>query len=204
MIIDLSVPLNPQTPVYPGDPAICIQQDSTVLDDGYLGHTITLGTHNGTHIDAPAHMLDGAGTLGSLPLDTFVGPGKLVEGFTLEAVQAAGLRTGDIALFNSGTYEQFGSSTYFTDYPVMLMEVADYLVEAGVKLIGIDTGSIDNQDDFPLHKRLLGAGIPIIETLTNLHALRGVQFNVYALPLKFDLDGAPARVIAVTSGQDHA
>jgi kynurenine formamidase len=196
MIIDLSVPLSTDTPVYPGDPSLRINRDTTVADNGYLGHTITMGTHNGTHIDAPAHMIEGATTLGQLPLDTFVGPGKLVNGFSLEAIQAADIQAGDIVLFNTSTYKRFTDGTYFTNFPVMPSEVANFLVETGVKLVGLDTGSADNTDDFPIHKKLLGANIPIIETLTNLDALQGKHFDIYALPLKFDLDGAPARVIA--------
>lgn len=201
MIIDLSVTLSESTPVYPGDPAPRIRRDTTVTENGYLGHTLTLGTHNGTHIDAPAHMIEGAATLGQISLETFVGPGKLVDGFSLEAVKAAGVEAGDIVLFNTGTYKRFRENDYFTDFPVMPMEVADYLVEAGVKLVGIDTGSADKEDGFPIHKRLLGAGIPIIETLTNLDALQSKRFDVYALPLKSDLDGAPARVIAVVADE---
>lgn len=198
MIHDLSVPLSIQTPVYPGDPALEVQRDTTVAEDGYLGHTLKLGTHNGTHIDAPIHMIEDAASLGQLPLETFVGPGKLVDGYTLEAAQSANLQAGDITLFNSGTYKRFNDGTYFTDFPVLPHDTVDYLIKVGVKMVGIDTGSADIEGHFPVHKALLGAGIPIIETLTNLDELRDELFMVYALPLKFDLDGSPARVIAIT------
>jgi kynurenine formamidase len=206
MIHDLSVPLSNQTPVYPGDPHLEITTASTIAETGYMLHSVRLGTHNGTHIDAPAHMIEGAATLGQIPVETFVGTGKLVEGFSVEALEAAGVAHGDIVLFHTGASERFDEEWYFTGYPVMPDEVADWLVAKGVKLVGLDTPSADRADvsgdGFPIHKKLLGAGIPIIETLRTtpdtLTALRAQQFEVYALPLKLDLDGAPARVV-VTS-----
>lgn len=200
MIIDLSVTLTNDTPVYPGDPKIDIQRQGSVAEDGYLGHSVTFGTHAGTHIDAPAHMLENASTLGQLPLETFIGPAKLVNEFSIAAVDAANVQPGDILLFHTGASARFNDGTYFSDFPVMDSEVASYIVTKQVKLVGLDTCSADNSDGFPVHKILLGAGIPIIETLTNLDPLHGKAFTIYALPLKLDLDGAPARVIAITYG----
>lgn len=201
MIIDLSVALHNDTPIYPGDPQISISQDTAVAADGYMGHSLKLGTHNGTHIDAPAHMLEGGKTLGNLPLSTFVSPGKLVAGFSIAALEATGVDAGDIVIFDTGTAQRFSEPSYFENYPVMSLEVADWLIQHQVKLVGLDTCSADNTDGFPVHKKLLGAGIPIIETLTNVTSLQGLNFTIYALPLKLDLDGAPARVIAITEDQ---
>ncbi len=201
MIIDLSVLLDSKTPAYPGDPTIGLTQDSSVTQDGYLGHTIQLGSHTGTHIDAPAHMIEGAASLGSLDLTTFVGNGKLVTDMSIDAIDAAGVGADDIVLFYTGASQRFYEPTYFTDYPVLSLEVAEYLIAKDVKLVGLDTCSADIVDGFPVHKKLLGAGIPIIENLTNLTALQELSnpdFKVYALPLKLDIDGAPARVIAIT------
>lgn len=198
MIHDLSIPLSNQTPVYPGDPPLQVKPAGVLAADGFQDHTITMGTHNGTHLDAPAHMIEGGATLGAVPLETFVGRGRLVEGFSVDALQAAGIGKGDIVLFQTGMGDRLYDEAYFTDYPAMDMVVADWLVATGVKMIGVDAGSVDNLDDFPIHKRLLGAGVIIIENLTGLEGLANKDFEVYALPLKFDLDGSPARVIAVT------
>jgi arylformamidase len=198
MIYDISVPLSNDTPVYPGDPKLQISKVATVTDDGYMDHSVTFGTHNGTHIDAPAHMIDGGKTLGRISVETFVGRGKLVDGFSLESVKAAGLQADDIVLFHTGMSDRFNEEAYWHDYHVMSVEAADLLVEAGIKMVGVDAGSVDIAEDFPIHKRLLGAGILIIENLTGLDVLAGKEFVVYALPLKFDLDGSPARVIAIT------
>ena len=78
----------------------------------------------------------------------------------------------------------------------MSQEVAEYLVESKVKMVGVDTCSIDNADGFPIHRILLGADILIIENLTNLDRLAGKNFRVFALPLNLQVDGSPARVVA--------
>lgn len=196
MLIDLSIALDNTTPAYPGDPTISLSLSATFVNDGYVGHALQMGTHTGTHIDAPAHMIEGGDKLGTIALDRFIGPGKLIEGFSIEAAQAAQLAAGDIALFYTGTSDRLHEAGYFTDYPAMDATLAEYLIDKGVRLVGVDTCSIDNSEGFPIHKKLLGAGIPLVENLTNLTSLRGAAFRVYALPLKLDDDGAPARVIA--------
>lgn len=196
MLIDLSIKIDNQTPVYPGDPPIRLDEASTIEAGGYVLHMLTVGTHGGTHIDAPAHMLADGATLDALPLTSFIGRGKVIEGLSLEAVQAARLEAGDIAVFNTGMWQRIAEPGYFTDYPVMDQAVVEYLVSAGVKLVGLDTCSVDNTDGFPIHKRLLGAGIPIVENLSNLSAIKGKEFRFIALPLRIDADGAPARAVA--------
>lgn len=196
MLIDISVQLDDRTPAYPGDPKIEIVRNGTFESDGCVGHSVTLGTHTGTHIDAPAHMIEGSKTLGDVSLECFIGKGKLVEGFSIEAIDTAGVEPGDIVLFYTTASLRYYGPSYFVDYPVMSDDVAAHLIKKEVKLVGLDTCSADNEPGFPVHKRLLGAGIPIIENLTNLIELRGKNFHVYALPLKLNLDGAPARVVA--------
>lgn len=199
MIIDLSVPLNEQTPVYPGDPAVTITPAGDLARDGYCDHHVSLGTHIGTHIDAPAHMIAGGKTLNQIPLDHFVGTGKYVKlehGFDLEVIKQASLQEGDIVLFDTGMAAKYHDKVYFEDYPAMNEEVANYLVSCKVKMLGLDTGSADNKDGFPIHKILLGGDVLIIENLTNLKQLPGKNFKVYALPLNLEIDGSPARVVA--------
>lgn len=200
MIIDLSHRLDTDTPVYPGDPSLTITPQGSVATDGYLGHSLQLGTHLGTHIDAPAHMIEGARTLDSYDVARFVGPGKYIfakdGAFTIAQLNEANVSSGDIVLLHTGMGVHFKKPEYFTNYPAITPDVAQYLADRQVALVGIDTCSIDNQSDFPNHKILLDADIPIIENLTNLEQLDGQTFRVFALPLRFNLDGAPARVVA--------
>lgn len=94
-IIDLSVPLNQKTPVYPGDPKTVIKQSGVFEKDGFNDHLVSVGTHVGTHIDAPFHMLADGKTLDQIPVEQFVGRGVYIKvdgKFDLEAVRQANLR----------------------------------------------------------------------------------------------------------------
>jgi len=200
MFIDLSHRLNNDTPAYPGDTEIKISINDTIVKNGYLGHRLQLGSHSGTHIDAPAHMIAGAKTLDKFGVETFVGRGCYIflenRQFTIESVKNADLKPGDIVIFDTQSSYHFKDQEYFTDYPVMDEEIAKYLVDMKVKMVGVDTCSVDNQPDFPIHKLLLRNDILIIENLTNVEQLTGYSPRIYALPIKLDVDGAPARVIA--------
>jgi arylformamidase len=194
--IDLSVAINQRIPVYPGDPAIRIEPVGVLSQDGYEDHFVSLGTHVGTHIDAPRHMITGGRALSEYPPGRFIGRGVLVAGFQLAAVERADVQPGDIVLCRTDMSKRYREPVYFEDYPVMSEQVADYLIAKQPSMVGVDTCSVDNQDGFPIHKKLLAADILIIENLTNLAELAEKAFKVYALPLKLELDGAPARVVA--------
>lgn len=199
MLIDLSVDINEQTPIYPGDPSTKIEPAGVLERDGYTDHYLSIGTHVGTHIDAPMHMIANGQSLDQIPVEHFVGRGRYIKvdkTFSLESVKAANIQAGDIVLFHTGMSDTYHDSIYFEDYPAMSDEIANYLVKLGVKMVGVDTCSVDNQDNFPVHKVLLGGNVLIIENITNLNSLAGKDFTVYALPIKLQIDGAPARVIA--------
>ena len=105
MLIDLSVTLNRQTLVYPGDPAINIEPAGILGRDGWNDHVISVNTHVGTHMDVPLHMIAGGKTLDQVPIEQFVGRGRLIEAstmFGLERVQQADLQAGDIVLLRTG------------------------------------------------------------------------------------------------------
>lgn len=202
LIIDLSVLLSEQTPVYPGDPETKLEAITAVETDGHLDHYLSTVTHTGTHIDAPAHMLVGGKTLDKFPINHFVGRGVYIKvennTFDLKRVKRAGVEAGDIVLFHTGMSDHYLEPAYWKNRPAMSAEIARYLVENKVKMVGLDTGSADGRgsDDHPIHKILLGGDILIIENMANLDQLEGKEFTIYALPLKLAVDGAPARVIA--------
>lgn len=202
MLIDLSVPLNEQTPVYPGDPAISIRPASVLAKDGYSVHRMAFGTHSGTHIDAPLHMLENGAALDEIPVDRFVGRGLYIDvtGGDFEVVRRADIRAGDIVLLHTGMADRFHDPVYFDEFPAMPVEIAEYLVTAEVKMVGVDACSVDSAAGFQVHTILLAGGVLIIENLTGLERLAGREFRVYALPIKLNVDGAPARVVAETVG----
>lgn len=198
MFVDLSVVLNEKTPVYPGDPIISTKPSGILEKDGYADSIVTFGNHNGTHVDAPSHMILGGKTLDQFPVDRFFGKGVLInvqKGITLDTIKKVKIEKDSIVLFYTGMSDKYHIEEYFTKYPAIPEEVANYLVDKRVKMVGVDMCSVDHEP-FPVHRIFLKNKILIIENLTNLSSLEGKNFTVYAFPLKFQIDGSPARVVA--------
>jgi kynurenine formamidase len=209
--IDLSHPIGPDMPLYPGTPRPRIEPSRSLAADGYVEHRLTLTTHVGTHVDAPAHLVDGGRPLSELPADRFVGravvldPGRLDGGRVtvarLEAAAASGRLDGvDFLLLRTGWSERWGEPTYFADFPCLAPAAARWLVDRGVRGFGVDCISVDPMDDADLavHHALLGAGAVIVENLANLAALPDAPFLFCALPLPVQgVDGSPVRAVAV-------
>lgn len=197
-LIDLSVPINEKTPVWPGAEAVKISLFTSLEKDGYEDHLLQIETHIGTHIDAPSHMIAGGKNLDQIPIEQFVGNGVYVDvrnEFTLDAVKEVEFEQNSIVLFHTGMSDTWGKPEYFTQNPQMSEELANYLVEKQMKMVGVDACSID-RDPYPIHRILLKHNILLIENLTNIGVLKGKNFRIYALPLKLQVDGAPARVVA--------
>ncbi len=195
VIVDLTMPLSAETPVYPGDPAIDIQVSEDFATSGCLGHALRIGTHAGTHVDAPAHMLEGASGLEAYGPDRFLGRGCLVD-ITSGPADLSDVRADDIVLLRTGFSARVWEAGYYDLVPTIDVDVAQRLVGLGVKAVGIDAGSIDDEP-FPIHKTLLAGDVLIIENLVGLEQLAGVEsFQVIALPLRLALEASPARVLA--------
>lgn len=198
MLIDLSVSLNENTPVYPGDPKFMIKPNGVLTKDGYADSIVIFGNHNGTHIDAPSHMVSGGKTLDGFLIDKFWGKGVLIDarkGFNLDEIKKEKIKEDSIVLFNTGFSEKYFSKDYFIKYPAISEEIAHYLVRQKIKIVGVDMCSVDHEP-FPVHRIFLKNEVLIIENLTNLNSLAGKKFTVFAFPLKFEVDGSPARVVA--------
>jgi arylformamidase len=200
--VDLTHVINNQLPVYPGDPQVKVSEVATLAHDGYTEHSLHIGSHAGTHVDVPAHMIKDGKTLEQIPVDAFIGHGRLIRvndcEFNLKDVQAAGIEPGDIVLFYTGLSGQFNEPEYFEKAPALPEDIAEYLVEQKVKMVGMDLASPD-YEPYAVHKILLGGGTLIAENLCNLEQLEGKEFKIYALPIKLAVDGAPARVVAEIS-----
>jgi len=195
--VDLSHQISADTPVYPGDPKVEIKSAGVLSNDGFADSILILGTHVGTHIDAPAHMIDGGATLDSYAIDRFISKAICIDvrdGF--DALETHNLKDIFAIFFYTGTSARYTNKSYWKDYPVIPESALRYLLKSEIKTIGIDAGSVDNQQDFPIHKQLLLNDILIIENLTNLDQVTGKVFEYTALPLNVALDGAPCRVIA--------
>lgn len=199
MLIDLSVPLNKNTPVYPGDKQSEILLTAMIKNNGYENHYICISTHVGTHMDAPSHMIESGKSINALPLDKFTGRGVCIEvknsKFDLDVIRKTRIEEGDIVFFCTSMSEKYHLPEYFTQYPAVPESIANYLVEKKVKALGVDMCSPDHAP-FAVHKTLLKENIVIIENLTNLKSVLGKEFTVYAFPLNVALDGSPLRVVA--------
>lgn len=201
MFVDLSVPVTAQTPVYPGDPEVRVDPVTDIDSAGYRCHRVSLGTHAGTHVDAPSHMVADGAHLDRYPVERCVGRGRYIDargGFALDTVQQAGIAAGDIVVFHTGMADRYYEPSYFTDYPPLPLDIAEYLVECRVSMVGVDMCSVD-YEPFAVHQTLLRGDVLILENLTGLERVAGRDFRVYALPLRLAADGAPVRVVAELS-----
>jgi arylformamidase len=200
---DISVPDRPDMHFYPGDPTLEQTQIRAIKrgDAANLTH-LSLGAHTGTHVDAPAHFIDGAATLEQVPLDRMVGPAQVLDLRGLAAIDAAALRRhhiqpGDIVLFHTDNSERWAKPGFQKDFTYVTRDAAELLIERGVKAIGMDYLSIEQfgSTTFEVHKLLLGKGILIIEGL-DLREIAAGPYLLSCLPLKLEgVDGAPARAV---------
>lgn len=197
--IDLTHEISQNMPIYPGDPQTKIRRNATVEKDGFTDHYLSMGTHAGTHIDAPSHMLEKGKGLNQFPLKKFTGRGvyiKITNGkFDLRKIKTLDIKKNDVVLFHTGMSDSYERPEYFSVYPAIPQDVANYLITKEINIVGVDSCSVDH-DEFHAHKLFLKNDILIIENLTNLSSLEGKQFTVSAFPLNLQLDGSPIRVVA--------
>lgn len=194
--IDLGHQISSDTPVYPGDPKVEIKPAGLIDVAGFADHLISLGTHIGTHIDAPAHMIKDGKTLDQFQLEKFTGTAVCVHATDPSNIIVPNLTNVDAVFFYTGASKRYQEASYWEDYTVLPASIIDQLIEADINIVGVDTGSIDSEEGFPIHKKLLGRDILILENLTNLDKVANKAFKFTALPLNVALDGAPCRVIA--------
>lgn len=210
--IDLTHPVATGMPVFPGDPEVRLIPAASVEKEGFRVTSVALGTHAGTHADAPAHVFAGGKPLSDFPISAFSGtalvvpcedlpPGGLI---TMERIEAAGeaAREAEFLLFRTGWERFWGRDAYFRGYPVITAEVARWIAASGKKGAGFDAPGIDPEEDagLTLHRIVLGTRrTVIIENLANLSApgLDSGLFAFRAAPLALaGTDGAPVRAWA--------
>ena len=204
-VIDISLPISSTMPLWPGDPRPQLTPVATLEVEGVQVSQLVLGTHTGTHVDAPRHFIPGGRTIDQLDLNTLVGECRVVE-----VINAAGplswtdlqdldVRPGERLLLKTRNSQQPAGPTFTTDFVALDPSGADYLCDQGVRVVGIDGPSIDAWDasDFPSHKRLLGADILIVENLVLRHVVPGT-YALIAVPLNLiGADGCPIRAVLV-------
>ena len=202
--VDVSLPLGPRTPAFPGDPPVALAP-VTRLDRGgpYALSQLTLGTHAGTHIDPPRHFFPDAPGVDRIDPDLLVGPAAVVR--VADDVDAIGPAEIDEApagtvrlLFRTRNSARWAAGApFFPDYVALSPDGADRAVARGVRLIGVDALSVESGGEprYPVHRRLLAAGVVIVEGLL-LDGIPAGRCEFACLPLRLvDGDGGPARAL---------
>ena len=214
---DLTHHLRNGMPVYPGDPSPSFESYSTLQKDGVNLTKITMGSHTGTHVDAPRHFIrDGIG-IDRIPLNKLIGEAYVADlskkpiggGITSKDLRReleTEIASDDIVAIYTGCSEHWGDKSINRDYTYLTEDAADYLVSKKVRAVGIDFLSVEKfkATEHVVHKTLLGNGIFIIESLSNaLNQFVGQRILMICMPIKLrDGDGAPSRVVAVPIQED--
>jgi len=207
-IIDLSHDITHQMKVFPADPAVGILRHH-YYQNGYFVSQVIFGTHTGTHIDVPVHKIKGGRTVDEEPIDKFLGrafvldiPGlQPLEEITpahlekfaakLEGIRAVILRT------NWGKH--FGMDDFFTSFPGLSEAAVDWLFAHQIRLIGLESPSVNALRHQEIHTLLLEKEILIVESLANVDQIPTQYVQFFAVPLKLKgLDGSPVRAFAIT------
>jgi kynurenine formamidase len=179
----------------------------------YIMHEINMVNHIATHIETPYHLFKEGEDLGKIPADRYCGAGILISlksvppksPITREAVikageDAGGIKEGDIAFFNLGYSDKYGTGEYGNS-PYFSNEAIRWIVDRKIKMMGVDAGGVEipGSEEHVNHGALFSGGVLLIENLANLDSLPVNRFTVYAFPIPIKgMDSFPLRVIAET------
>ena len=209
-VIDLTHEIRTGMMVYPGDPGVEVNESLT--HEAAFCHVdrLDMGTHTGTHIDAPYHFLADGKRITDFPAGTFVGEGVVIdltekkagEAITGEDLMPARdrVRAGDLVLLQTGWCRYFGSEEYL-DHPYLSGEAAELLVKWGARIVAVDFLNVDStrleQED--AHPALLSKDVLIVENIANSLALDPRKRYLFSFaPLKVaGSDGGPVRAFAI-------
>jgi arylformamidase len=192
-LVDISVPIRDAMTVYRGNPPVRIRPAMTLQRDGVNLSELCLGSHTGTHVDAPSHFIRSGIGVDRLDLGRFIGPAWVADlrrvkgGITADDLSKARIPRGSrrILLRTSNSRWWHPARAFQTDFVYLAADGAAWMTDRGIELVGIDYLSIEGYavPGAPTHKRLLGAGIPILEGLDLFNARPG-RWQMAALPLR--------------------
>lgn len=201
--IDVSVVIKSGMVHWPGDPAVHIKRTKN-MDKGDKDNVsfIKMGSHTGTHMDAPLHFIKKEKGLDKMPLDAVIGPARVLgirdkHHIGVKELKSYSIRSGERIIFKTKNSSYWKRGIFRKDFVYIPSETAAYLTSLGIKTVGVDYLSVGgyHKDGAQTHKTLLKAGIWIIEGL-NLHGVNPGGYDLICLPLKIlNSDGAPARAI---------
>ena len=200
-IFDVTWPVSPALPVWPGDPPVQLARVRS-MDDGERNNlsNMACSVHIGTHVDAPLHFIADGIDLPALALDVMLGPVRVIELPEVDAITAESLARFDLSgatrlLFKTRN-RHLSRDVFHKNFVAIALDAAEWLVAHGVKLVGVDYLSVERfGGDGSVHRKLLGAEMILIEGMDLADVPPG-DYALYCLPLKLvGSEGAPARVV---------
>ncbi|MGY2082289.1 cyclase family protein [Blastococcus sp. SYSU DS0539] len=218
-IVDLSVPLDEDVAVFPGDPPLRTRPAATVAVEGFNVLHLAMGSQTGTHVDAPFHVRADGLRIDELPLDRFLGPLVVADVRGLGPRRPIGpgrlapvrdrLRAGVALVLHTGWAAHRGTPAYF-DHPYLTPDAAAQLLDAGVRTVGIDAPNLDptvldgtGPAQLPVHQLVAAADGVLVENLTGLEQVDRPGAWLSVLPLRLaGADGAPCRAVAFWPGNE--
>ena len=206
--IDVTVPLKEGMAIWPGDVTIKIERRRSMdRGDAANNSAISLGVHTGTHMDAPKHFIKDGKSIDKLPLETSVGPARVIEikdkiSIKPEELKQHNIKKGERILFKTVNSPRcWQTDAFVNDFVFVTRDAAQFLVDAGVILVGVDYLSVGSPMDPDkamrpdTHQILLGAGLYLIEGMNMTNVSAG-NYNLVCLPLKLmEAEGSPVRAI---------
>lgn len=201
-IYDITMPLSAELPVYPGDPPFASAASLRIADgDAVNVSHLSMGTHTGTHLDPPRHFSDQGISVDEIPLGRLIGKALVVEILGVPSIGRRDLerlpvRGVERLLLKTNNSQLWSKSEFCPEFAAISLEGAGYLLEAGVRLVGVDYLSVESfQGDGQVHRTLLENGVLILEGL-NLADVEPGEYELICLPLKIKGgDGAPVRAL---------
>lgn len=186
--IDLTHTITDSMKEYPGDPKTRLRK---IYDDDCVLFELETGLHTGTHMDAPLHYIENGATVDMIDLNDFIGKAKVIH--ESEPVIDSTEPLEEIVIINTNWSKNWGSDSYFVDYPYLSLEFTERLIENNVKGIAIDTCSVDKHDEDKIHRKLLKNKIWIVENIANSGKLKEEYYKSYFIPLKIEAEASPVR-----------
>jgi kynurenine formamidase len=212
--VDLSLSIDADTQIYPGDPAVRLSPAATIGTDGFNILSVEMGSQSGTNCDAPYHFLSDGARIDEMDLTLFTGIGVIIDlraKQDREPITVADIEPrlndfvpGSIAILHTGWPQHYGTARYF-DHPFLAAEACQALLDVGVRTFCLDFLNIDETPDdghpgtgYPVHKLIAAVGGVVVENLTNIDLIDFARPLITVFPLKLTgADGAPTRAVAL-------
>ncbi|MEZ5335417.1 MAG: cyclase family protein [Methanolobus sp.] len=208
-IIDITTGISESTPVYDGDPKPVIEKVSSLEEDGYIVSRISIGTHTGTHVDAPCHIFKGGKTIDAILPESLMGKAILldlskgsgeIKASDLDAAWKKFSDEKDVdVLLIKALDSSFSPDAALSSGRALAADAGEWILDSGFTVVGVDLLSVDAEESLPNHHLFLEKEIIIVEYLHLSEVVEDVYYFI-CLPLKImNIDGAPARAILIES-----